>query len=354
MGKAIKRGKSWRIQVYDYTDEFGHQHNRSFTAPTKAEVELLAADFKANRKRHRRSATDLTVGDAVDRYIELKALLSPTTLTAYRRVRAYAFPSLMGMKVNHLTDEIVQKAINMETIRLSPGGKPLSPKTVKNEYALVSGALKEICHLQFFVTLPKTQRHIKEIPEAEEVMSAIVGTEIELPCLLALWLSFSMSEIRGLMCSDIKDGYITINRVRVETDKGQVIKDTAKVETRLRRHKIPPYIMQLINDTSVYKEWLKSGKNALLVPQNRKSIYSRWKKICKDNGLGDLSFHSLRHINCSVMASLGISEKVMLERGGWKSSFVPKTVYTHTFASDRERADEMIDTYFSSLLKTKP
>lgn len=351
MSKATKRGHSWNIRVYDYTDENGKRHNRSFTAPTKAEVELMAAEFKADKKhRTRRNSSDLTVGDAVDRYIELKALLSPTTLTAYRKVRKFAFPDLMVTKVSRLTEEDLQRAINRECQRIGQKGRPLSPKTVKNEYAVISGALKEICRLEFIVTLPKTQRHIKELPEAKKVMDSIRGTSIELPCLFALWLSFSMSEIRGLMYSDIKDGYITINRVKVETDQGQIVKDNAKMETRLRKHELPSYILQLITTSEGYQKWLKSAENGFIIPLNRKTIYEQWQTICKRNDLGHLSFHDLRHLNCSIMASLGISEKVIQERGGWRSSYVPSTVYTHSFRSDREKADQMIDSFFESLL----
>lgn len=351
MSKATKRGKMWRVRVYDYTDEQGKVHVRSFSGYSKAEAELKAAMFRGEKERRViPRQQDLTVGEAVDCYIELKALLSPTTLTAYRRIRKYAFPRLMPRKVSKLTDADLQLAVNEETERIGPNGKPLSAKTVKNEYALISGALREVCHLQFSVTLPKVQRHIKDLPEAADVMAAIIGTDIELPCLLALWLSFSMSEIRGLMASDVKDGYITINRTRVDTDQGPIIKETAKVENRLRRHKLPPYILSLITCSPVYKNWLRSGNNGLLVPFNRKTIYEKWTAACKRAGLGDLSFHDLRHVNCSVMASLQISEKVMQERGGWKSSFVPKSVYTHTFGSDRLAADAKIDTFFEAAL----
>jgi len=42
---------------------------------------------------------------------------------------------------------------------------------------------------------------------------AVQGTDIELATLLAMWLSFSVSEIRGLKKStSVKDRYITIVR----------------------------------------------------------------------------------------------------------------------------------------------
>ena len=35
-----------RIQVYDYTDEDGKKHYKSFTAPTKAQAQALATEWK--------------------------------------------------------------------------------------------------------------------------------------------------------------------------------------------------------------------------------------------------------------------------------------------------------------------
>lgn len=348
MSKAKKRGNVWRVQVYDYTDENGKKHIRSFSASTKVRAEFLAAEFKQERKAHKRAPGDPTVGEAIDRYIELKALLSPTTLNAYRTMREYAFQDLMNVRVSLLDDEMMQAAINTEAKRkIRQTGKVISPKSVKNEYALLSAALKEICHREFWVTLPKVQRHIKDYPDPVDVLSAIIGSDIELPCLLAMWLSFSMSEIRGLMCSDIKDGYITINRVLVDVKGGPVIKENAKVETRLRKHKIPEYILSLINTTETYIIFAETGKNGPLIAYDRSQIYGRWRSLCKTYGL-ELSFHDLRHMNASIMDYLNFPTKLAQERGGWKTDHVMKSVYTHTFSEERERYDGLIDSYFEN------
>ena len=39
-----------RIQVFDYTDENGKKHYKSFTARTKAEAQALATEWKNNRR----------------------------------------------------------------------------------------------------------------------------------------------------------------------------------------------------------------------------------------------------------------------------------------------------------------
>lgn len=357
MSKAIKRGKAWNIRVYDYTDENGKQHNRSFTAPTKAEVEFMAAEFKKNKTMMTRTPTKMTVREAVSRYIELKALLSPTTTDSYTSVLKYAFENFMDMQVGKLNPTVVQLAVNKEATRIVNSGKMISPKTVKNEWSLIASALKEICGVEFRVTLPKVQKHIKDYPSPSEVLQAIIGTDIELPCLLAMWLSFSMSEVRGIMCSDIKNGYVTINHTLVDTRKGAVLKDNAKVQTRLRKHKIPTYIMRLIENTDTYQKYSQTGENQPLIAYSRSQIYGRWQTVCRHNGL-DLSFHGLRHLNASIMNLLKFPSHLAQERGGWATNFVMDNIYTHTFSEEREYYDEVIDNYFNEnitkILPSKP
>ena len=56
---------------------------------------------------------------------------------------------------------------------------------------------------------------IKELPTAEQIIKAIHGTDVELPCLLAMWLSLRISEVRGLQLRDIKNDVLTIRRSNV-------------------------------------------------------------------------------------------------------------------------------------------
>lgn len=341
MPKATKRGDSWRCMVYSYTDETGKRIFESFTAPTKAEAEYKAAVFIKNRDKLNRHPPDITVGMIIDKYIQhSEPALSPTTIQGYRKARKSAFPGLMNMPIKKLTGPIIQNAVNAELDRVSP-------KTVKNEYGLLSAALKDECGLTFIVKLPKIQRHIRELPPPEDVFRAIVGTSIELPCMLAMWLSFSLSEIKGLQASDVKNGYITINRVMVLVDNLPTVKDNAKVETRLRRHRVPPYIMSLIRKTSAWKQ-----HDGYLVDLTRSQIYHRWKKISNENGF-EMSFHDLRHMNASIMLMLGVPDKYAMERGGWSTDHVMKQVYMHTFDAARTAVDDKIDAYFTALLPEK-
>lgn len=344
MPKATKRGNSWRCVVSLGTDENGKRTYKSVTAATKAECEYLAALAVKDAQKAHESLKDPTVEQVIKDYIKRSEdALSPTTIQGYNAVLNFAFKDIMTMPVSKLDNKVMQNAINTEC-------KRVAPKTVKNEYGLLSAALRSECSLAFTVKLPKTQHHIKELPPPGEVMQAIKGSDMELPCLLAMWLSFSLSEIRGLMCSDVTGDYITINRVMVEIHTVPTIKDNAKVETRLRRHRLPEVIKDLIYDTPAWKEYEQTGKDGFLVDLTRNSIQYRWRRICREHGF-NMTFHDLRHMNASIMLLLGIPDKYAMERGGWSTDHVMKNTYMHTFDSARTAVDDRIDEYMLSLYK---
>lgn len=353
MAKARKlKSGNWNIQVFDYRDDNGKRHFTSITAPTKLGCEIKARLYLQDHPQ-RTEAQDLTVGQAIDRYIELSAVLSPTTTSSYRKLRKNAFQSIMDVPVKKLTQQMLQEAVNAESERPSrQTGKTIQPKTVRTAYGLVSAALKEVCNLSYNVKLPKVPRRFKNYPEPEEVLAAITGSEIELPCMLAIWLSFTMSEILGLKASSIRNGCIYIDQVRVYVDGTEVEKKNAKTELRNRAHRIPDHIMDLIKKEPSYQAYRKTGKDSYLISLSRSQIYKKWKAQIGAKGY-DMTFHDLRHMSASIMLMLGIPEKYAMERGGWSTPHVMKGVYQHTFSKERVKVDNIIDEYFAKSLNKK-
>lgn len=67
--------------------------------------------------------------------------------------------------------------------------------------------------------------------------------------MLAMWLSMTVSEIRGLTKSESIDGdYITIRSVLLMVNGKDVRKELAKEVTRNRRYKLPERLKKLINE----------------------------------------------------------------------------------------------------------
>lgn len=58
MGKAKRLPSgNYRVREYDYMDEDGVKHYRSFTAETKAKAELMAKKFKADKESAKAEAS---------------------------------------------------------------------------------------------------------------------------------------------------------------------------------------------------------------------------------------------------------------------------------------------------------
>ncbi len=376
MAKAKKLPSgSWRALAYSHSepvfgkdgkpvlDKNGKQKQKriyeSFTSDDpspagKREAEFAAAEFQMNKekkvKNSKKEFTKMKLTEAIDEYIKSREILSrsPTTIQDYRCIQRNAFQDLMDMQLEDIDEVIMQEAINVEAKR--PSGrylknpKPLSAKRLKNEWGLVSAVLHKYRDDFNFnkIELPEVQPRAVELPPAREVLRIIKGTDIELPVLLAAWLSFSMSEVRGLTKSkSVRGDYITINEVVVDVDNKPLRKSMAKNPTRNRKHRIPQYIKNLIDKV----------EGDALVNMSGSTLYYRWIRLQDANNMEHITFHDLRHLNASIMALLRVPDKYAQERGGWKSDQVMKKVYMQTFSEERQKVDVVIDDYFERTLE---
>lgn len=329
---------SWRIRIYD--NELKKQISFTSDLPGKAgkaEAELMAREYLLGRKRKKEQGK--TVGECIDEYIDLKRnILSPTTIRGYEKYRNTSLAGLCDVYIKDLTPQDVQAYMN----RLS---LTMSPKSVHNAHGLLSAVVKTFApEIVLNTTLPKIPKKIKRIPEVEEVWRAIYGTEIELPCLLAMWCSLRMSEIRGLKKSDIVDGVITVERTIVNVDGDHIEKGSTKTIESTRQIELPEYIISLVNALPKEQEYITLIKDH--------ALYMRFVRRLEKCGIKHMSFHDLRHLNASIMLMLGIPDKYAMERGGWSTNSTLKNVYQHTFSAARREADKKINDYFKGVLDT--
>ena len=343
--KKLPSGK-WRVQVYD--KETGKR--KSFTADTQRKANYLAVEWQESRRESIRKG--ITIGDAVDKYINGRdGVLSPTTIQAYRRMsRDYISPLMRNIPIKNVTRQLIQSTIMELSNKVSERtGRPISPKTIHNFHGLLIAALKEADpDLRIDTALPKIQKKFIELPPVEDVIRAVKGTDIELPAMLAMWLSLSMSEIRGIKVDAIKDGILTIKESVVDVDNMPVHKEATKAYDRTRRLAIPKYIMNIIRQTDAYK--LGEG---YIETRSGNAITARFRRVLKAAGVPYMTFHQLRHMNASVMAALGVPNLYAQERGGWSTDHTLKRVYQHTFSKERIEVDKMVDSFFEDKIKKK-
>lgn len=119
----------------------------------KRMAEKMAAEFAVRKEQLSRETPDLTLGEAMDNYINSrKAVLSPRTIMDYERMRSKDFLALVDVKINHITQQQIQSAINLLSVNHSP-------KTVRNAHGFLVAVLKQF-RPDFAVTTSLPQKYV--------------------------------------------------------------------------------------------------------------------------------------------------------------------------------------------------
>lgn len=326
--KKLPSGR-WYIQVMSGGQRIGQ------TFDTEQDALYWAAGVKTRSKAAMKSPRSMTVGEAIDRYIESKdAVLSPSTVSGYKRIRANQLQELMSIRLPDLTPERVQRAINAMA-------KTKSPKTVRNAHGLLTATLAEYYpELRLHTTLPQKERTDIVVPSEEDIAAiaaAVKGTSAELPVLLAMWLGLRMSEIRGLTWDCIEGDTLHIKQAKV--DEGL---KTPKTYNSNRYLPLPPYIKALLD--------VRPHTNEFIIPDSRRAIYSRFDYYVKKAGIKHYRFHDLRHVNASVMLALNVPDKYAMRRMGHATNNMLKTVYQHTMTEKEQQVNQAVDSYFENII----
>ena len=331
---------NYRVQVVAGYDENGKRIVKSFTAEKEWQALKKASDFLESNDNSLNQS--ITLRKAMEKYIDSKKnIIEETTLLLYHYVLECVFQNIMDIKLKDLNILILQQEINRES-------KRLSPKTIRTSYGVLRGVLLmyEVDLNYKKINLPKIIKKNKELPPFKSIFKIVKGTSIELPVLLACWLSLRKSEVLGLKFKDVdlKDKTIRIRRTIVRTQNGFVIREGCKTESSQRTIQLPDYILNLIKSIDHVDE------ESFIIQMASSTLYVNFKRIMKENGI-DITFHDLRHLNASIMLMLGVPDKYAMERGGWSTNEVLKYVYQQTFKSEKKKVDNIIDSYFSEIIK---
>jgi integrase len=331
MAKARKLPScNWRVRVFDGVDQAGKKRYKSFTAPTKKQAEYLAAEYAANKKRAASVQDDRTLAEAYARYIEIKQnTLSPTTVVEYTRSASRDFPELMPLKLSRITQEAVQSAVNIMSASHSP-------KSVRNAHGLLSAVLNMFApDIRLNTRLPQSTKpdiYVPIEPEIEKLIRNIKGTELLKAVLLAAFGSLRRSEVCALTESDLdrQGGIVHVNKAMVWAITKEWVLKQPKSKAGYRDVTMPPFVMERLVPMD--------GQHRIvnLVPT---TVTNRFAKALKSVNLPHFRFHDLRHYQASILHAMGVPDKYIMERGGWKTDSTLKNIYQHTMSDKRKEIE---------------
>lgn len=349
-----KSSDTWHAYCYIGTDANGKRKYRSITADTQAEVRrLITAAMEDRQTQTAAAALPATVGQAIDNYISNRlSVLSPSTVTGYKKIRNHQLQSLMMIPVSRLTQQDIQHAVNEDAARLSP-------KTVRAGTGLLSAALKEYRpDFTYRLTLPMKVKHEIDIPTEKEVndlLTAAEGTPLELPITLAALCGLRRSEISALTWSDVDltVGLLRIRRSIVYADREWIVKPNKTTEST-RDIKIGETVANHLRkyvNTPAYDTPDQSDPAQNLVCPRPSIIDHRFRLLVKEVTGRNYNFHALRHYCCSVLLSLNIPKKYIAAYLGHNSERMIDQVYGHIMQEKKAATDDLINDYFSTHYK---
>lgn len=308
----------------------GKKINKSFTAATKKEAELLALEWQNENSINDSS---ITLSKAIDNYIALRRnTVSPVTIKTYEGYKKRYLTEYQGKSVSYFNTKVMQTVVNDLSAKLSP-------KTVKSVYSFYSSVLSEY-GIKCDATLPKIYKPIYNTPPQDigkKILEAVKDTDVELPVNLALKCGLRISEVCGLKWSAIHDDYIVIDNVIVSFGKEQIEK-APKSSAGKRKIPVSKDVLSLINSQPKINEYVYQ--------KNAKAIGSSFRRVLKKNDLPHVKFHELRHAFASNMALLGIPENYAKAIGGWDTSEILHQIYEQTYKDEEMKFAKKIQGFY--------
>lgn len=304
------------------------------------EAEKIKSAYLAD-KRLPQSKSDLTLGDALERYITAKAgVLSPSTVCGYRILQRNRFTDQQARPIHSLTAMEWQKAVSAEAQRVSP-------KTLRNAVSLCSAAVKFVTGSPLpAVKLPGVVRTDVEFLRPDDIrrfVDVAAGTKYAVPLLLAL-SGLRISEIYGLDWKDIPPNakMIRIRGAAVPDEHRKLVKKPQN-KTATSSRDVPILIPAL--SAALERDRQPQG---CVSPVQEWALRKALRRICVENGFPPVTMHGLRHSFASLCYHLQIPQRQVMELGGWSDYMTVQKIYTHIAQQDKDYYSAEIARFYAA------
>jgi integrase len=371
-----QRGKNkdgqWVARIDFHPDPFtGEQRKPKFLTSTlpgnkgKQEVKRkLDALLKRLREGDLSSIDTMTVSGWMERYFEIYCTKRAiTTMEGYvryvdRLVNPYIgkvkLCDLKPMHIENLYNVLreIDRGINKDGNENKRGKGKIgySEKTLLQIHRILHRAFKKAVGDSKLtknpcdgVDAPSPEEYEPTVYTEEQfalLLDKLEGHRMEALILIAGMCGPRRGELCGLNWEDIdfENEIINIQRNRVPTKEKGVIEKEPKTKKSKRAFAIPSVIMPTL------KRLRGIGKLFVRLDGEQYhpgSVSSAFSEFLKKNNLPHIRLHDMRHFNGTMMLKHGVSEKEIMERGGWTTASMVKK-YQHVLKEmDKKSANKL-------------
>ena len=342
---------SFQVIVYAGTDPLTKKSRYlRETLKTYGAAEVALTRLQGQVDQNRQPKTDITLGQAISRWLEI-AKLEDTTRDRYEDlVRLYVRPALGDLAASKLDAELLENFYaRLQRCRELCDGRrrarhecrPLSGSTVRKVHYVISGALEQAVRWRHLgvnpaalAITPSANSTEPDPPSAEEAAAVISAAWGNPDWGLLLWITMVSGMRRGEVSAlrwrhvDLTTGTLTVQRANAQPRSG--VKEKQTKTRQQRRIAIDPQTAALLREHR--ESWAARCRVLGLAfsddmfvfspapdgssPYGPRSLSSRYRRLAIKLGLRSTRLHSLRHYAATELIAAGVDVRTVAGRLG--------------------------------------
>lgn len=308
--------------------------------------------------------------------------LAPKTLSRYREylkrinkaIGHIKLKDLQPLHLNAFYRNLAEDGVNLKAKRDEKGniianGK-LSPKTIVEHHRVISKLLSTAVKWNYIndniakradpPKVPQKDIDFLNEDETKEMLYSLQGEPLTYRTMIMLLIYTGMrrGELFGLEWKDIdfENGYLNIVRTSQYIGNKTLITKEPKTKSSRRCMKISQSLVDLLKEYRAFQseQRLKTGSewhntDRLFTQWNGLPMYpdslTKWfSNFLKRHNLRQVTLHSLRHTNATLLIAEGTDIRTVSSRLGHSNTATTLNIYTHALKSKDSEAADVLNT----------
>jgi integrase len=360
LGSMRQRGSAWELRVYLGADPVsGKQRYATKTVRAgKREAQRLLNEMKVEAERGLATRTTATVGELLDRWLELaREDFSPkTTRETAGYIERNLRPALGDVRLSKLTTASLDRYYRSLLVDGGRKGRPLAPGTIRRIHGILRRALAQGVRWGWLGVNPAAAASPPRVPLPEiapptpaqlaKLQKAIDASDPEFGVFVRVsaMTGARRSEMLALRWTDVDldRGVVMIGRGLVQGPDGRLVEKDTKTHQTRRVAIDPPTTASLVDHRAAAVEraaqcgaalagdaFVFASDVASTTPWYPDSASRRFRKACDDAGLTGVRLHDLRHYVATRLLSAGVDVRTVAGRLGHRNAATTLNVYSH-------------------------